>query len=252
MAFQELAARTGTVVADGDEELTLLTLGRGRRPARAPARRPGPQPGRLQGRAAPARGGRRPRPPRPPGRPWSARCSACPAVAPCRWPRAADRPASYLATVIAPPCVPTGRSRSADAAVADADADGAAQPGCAVISFVGAGPGAADLLTLRAVDRLPAADVVVWAVVAGVAGGAGALPAGGRGPRLRGDDARRASPPCTPPTPRRPSSGSTPATRRSTAPSASRSPGASTTGGPSRSSPACRRWRPPPRPPGAS
>jgi precorrin-4/cobalt-precorrin-4 C11-methyltransferase len=32
-----------------------------------------------------------------------------------------------------------------------------------VISFVGAGPGAADLLTLRAVDRLAAADVVVWA-----------------------------------------------------------------------------------------
>jgi precorrin-4/cobalt-precorrin-4 C11-methyltransferase len=32
-----------------------------------------------------------------------------------------------------------------------------------VISFVGAGPGAADLLTLRAVDRLARADVVVWA-----------------------------------------------------------------------------------------
>jgi precorrin-4/cobalt-precorrin-4 C11-methyltransferase len=32
-----------------------------------------------------------------------------------------------------------------------------------VISFVGAGPGAADLVTLRAVDRLAAADVVIWA-----------------------------------------------------------------------------------------
>ena len=32
-----------------------------------------------------------------------------------------------------------------------------------MISFVGAGPGAADLLTLRAVDRLAAARVVVWA-----------------------------------------------------------------------------------------
>ncbi len=32
-----------------------------------------------------------------------------------------------------------------------------------MISFVGAGPGAADLLTLRAVDRLAAAEVVVWA-----------------------------------------------------------------------------------------
>ena len=32
-----------------------------------------------------------------------------------------------------------------------------------MISFVGAGPGAADLLTLRAVDRLAQAEVVVWA-----------------------------------------------------------------------------------------
>lgn len=32
-----------------------------------------------------------------------------------------------------------------------------------MISFIGAGPGAADLLTLRAVDRLGKADVVVWA-----------------------------------------------------------------------------------------
>ncbi|MCU4187447.1 precorrin-4 C(11)-methyltransferase [Acidiferrimicrobium sp. IK] len=32
-----------------------------------------------------------------------------------------------------------------------------------MISFVGAGPGAADLLTLRAAERLAAADVVVWA-----------------------------------------------------------------------------------------
>jgi precorrin-4/cobalt-precorrin-4 C11-methyltransferase len=32
-----------------------------------------------------------------------------------------------------------------------------------VISFVGAGPGAADLLTIRAVDRLQGAEVVVWA-----------------------------------------------------------------------------------------
>lgn len=32
-----------------------------------------------------------------------------------------------------------------------------------MISFVGAGPGAADLLTLRAVKRLEAADIVIWA-----------------------------------------------------------------------------------------
>jgi precorrin-4/cobalt-precorrin-4 C11-methyltransferase len=33
----------------------------------------------------------------------------------------------------------------------------------AVISFVGAGPGAADLITLRGADRLSRADVVIWA-----------------------------------------------------------------------------------------
>ncbi|HMC52503.1 MAG TPA: SAM-dependent methyltransferase, partial [Acidimicrobiales bacterium] len=32
-----------------------------------------------------------------------------------------------------------------------------------MISFVGAGPGAADLITLRGRDRLAAAGVVVWA-----------------------------------------------------------------------------------------
>jgi precorrin-4/cobalt-precorrin-4 C11-methyltransferase len=32
-----------------------------------------------------------------------------------------------------------------------------------MISFIGAGPGAADLLTLRAIDRLARADVVLWA-----------------------------------------------------------------------------------------
>jgi precorrin-4/cobalt-precorrin-4 C11-methyltransferase len=32
-----------------------------------------------------------------------------------------------------------------------------------VISFVGAGPGAVDLLTLRAADRLARADIVIWA-----------------------------------------------------------------------------------------
>ena len=30
------------------------------------------------------------------------------------------------------------------------------------VSFVGAGPGASDLLTLRAADRLRAADVLIW------------------------------------------------------------------------------------------
>lgn len=37
------------------------------------------------------------------------------------------------------------------------------QPAQGLISFVGAGPGAADLLTVRAAGRLAEADVVVWA-----------------------------------------------------------------------------------------
>jgi precorrin-4/cobalt-precorrin-4 C11-methyltransferase len=37
------------------------------------------------------------------------------------------------------------------------------RPATGLISFVGAGPGAADLVTLRAARRLAAADVVVWA-----------------------------------------------------------------------------------------
>ncbi len=37
------------------------------------------------------------------------------------------------------------------------------RPATGLISFVGAGPGAADLVTLRGAQRLAAADVVVWA-----------------------------------------------------------------------------------------
>ncbi|HEX8758853.1 MAG TPA: SAM-dependent methyltransferase, partial [Pseudonocardiaceae bacterium] len=37
------------------------------------------------------------------------------------------------------------------------------RPATGLISFVGAGPGAADLITLRGAHRLATADVVVWA-----------------------------------------------------------------------------------------
>ncbi|MGH3753130.1 MAG: cobalt-precorrin-4/precorrin-4 C(11)-methyltransferase [Pseudonocardiaceae bacterium] len=51
------------------------------------------------------------------------------------------------------------------------------RPVAGLISFVGAGPGAADLLTLRGCNRLAAADVVIWAsslVPAAVLGHCGA------------------------------------------------------------------------------
>ena len=60
-----------------------------------------------------------------------------------------------------------------------------------MISFVGAGPGAADLITLRGARRLAAADVVVWAASLVTEAGPRALPARRRAPRLQGDDPRR-------------------------------------------------------------
>ena len=94
----------------------------------------------LQGRT-PRRGRRRPACATRDG--WRARCSAncsgCPANAIAPVADVADRPASYLSALIVPARV------------------------AAVISFVGAGPGAPDLLTLRGADRLRNAEIVVWA-----------------------------------------------------------------------------------------
>ena len=63
-----------------------------------------------------------------------------------------DEPVTYLATVVVPPRAPLVPAPESTGPVGDV-----------VISFVGAGPGAADLLTLRAADRLGRADVVIWA-----------------------------------------------------------------------------------------
>ncbi|MBW3555820.1 MAG: precorrin-4 C(11)-methyltransferase [Actinobacteria bacterium] len=93
----------------------------------------------LQGRAAPARDRRPPRAHRPSRR-----------RRPRRVDRAPGRARRCRLGFRGPPGrLPGHRGGSAEAA--------------GVISFVGAGPGAADLVTLRGRDRLAAADVVVWA-----------------------------------------------------------------------------------------
>lgn len=123
MAFQELAARTGTVVADGDESLTLLALG--------------DEPERLEpllaegrslvvykgGRHLPAvaaaldRHGRL-------GPAVVGEMLGLPGGRSVPVAAAADRPASYLATVIAPP----PRSGPADGGVEAFEADDAEAP----------------------------------------------------------------------------------------------------------------------------
>ena len=90
---------------------------------------------------------------------------------------AADGPASYLATVIVPATAPpTGAGTAAGAptprqpkalrqpkAPAPRKPPAPESPPRPMISFVGAGPGAPDLITLRGAHRLAEADVVIWA-----------------------------------------------------------------------------------------
>ena len=105
MAFQELAARAGTVVLEGSERLVLVSAARRpRRPRRRP-RRPRSGHRGLQGRPAPARDGPAPGRGRP-GRRGGGGRAAGPARRAGR-ALAPDTPAAgYLATVIVPP---TGR-----------------------------------------------------------------------------------------------------------------------------------------------
>ena len=107
MAFQALAARTGTVIVDERQRLIVRTALDGddldadlADPDATVVVYKG---GRRLPELAAARGGRRPRRSE---RPWPASCSACPASASARSRElAAHGPASYLATVI----VPSGR-----------------------------------------------------------------------------------------------------------------------------------------------
>ncbi|MPY96085.1 MAG: hypothetical protein GEV08_24400 [Acidimicrobiia bacterium] len=113
------------------------------------------------------------------------------------------------------------------------------------ISFVGAGPGAADLITLRGAQRLAAADIVIWAA---------SLVPEALLDHCRADVELHDSKTMThdevcavyAANPGPPSCACTRGTPPSTAPSPSRSTGAGATTGTSRSSLASPRWPPPP------
>ena len=140
MAFQDLAARSRITLVDGAERLVLV-----------PDARRGGRRRRGRGRRRPERRGRRVQGRRPAPR----------ARRPARGPRPARRERAGRA---AGPAGRAGRALGRGCPAARVlPGDHRRPTGPPVISFVGAGPGAADLLTVRAVDRLGGAEVVVWA-----------------------------------------------------------------------------------------
>ena len=140
MAFQALAARAGFVVLEGTESLSLITALDGPEALDDALADPGPRRRRVQGRTTPPRDRQ---------------------AARRRRPASTARSSGEL---LGPPgraCRPPGRGRRRAGQLPRHGARPSG--GSAVISFVGAGPGAPDLITLRGRDRLATADVVVWA-----------------------------------------------------------------------------------------
>ena len=159
-AMQDLASRAGVSLAEGTEPVTLVPLnggvsaldqalaaggtvvgykvGAAASPAPAVLRDHLHAAGRLDGAVVGARLGL-------PGE----------LIAPAADVLHPEGEIPYLSTLIAP--VPR-TSRGASLAAPSAEADSAGR-----VFFVGAGPGAPDLLTLRGAQAIAAADVVIWA-----------------------------------------------------------------------------------------
>ena len=88
-------------------------------------------------------------------------------------------------------CRPSSRRPSAPRRAASCERRTSdAEPGRGKVTFVGAGPGAADLLTFRAAAAIAAADIVIWADQPGARGRAAARPRRRRDRRQRPAAAR--------------------------------------------------------------
>ena len=154
MAFQVLAADDGDGVGRSRRDALVGHAQRHERPRgdRSAAVGTPSWRGRVQGRTAAARARRRSRPCRPPR--WCGRRRDA------RPPRRTGRVGGRCGRS-------TGQLPGHGRRAAGTECEGRPRPASTresgLISFVGAGPGAADLLTLRAVERLGRADVVVWA-----------------------------------------------------------------------------------------
>jgi precorrin-4/cobalt-precorrin-4 C11-methyltransferase len=179
-AMQDLASRAGLSLAEGTEHLTLVPLNAGpaaldealasggtvvgykagaaASPTPGALRRQLTAAGRLEGAVLGSRLGL-------PGQLIAPAAEVLPAGAPAQDPT--GDPAGpgaalpYLSTLIAP--VPRGARGASLRAPAHADVAATQTPFAGRVTFVGAGPGAPELLTLHGARAIAAADIVIWA-----------------------------------------------------------------------------------------
>jgi precorrin-4/cobalt-precorrin-4 C11-methyltransferase len=179
-AMQDLASRAGLSLAEGTEHLTLVPLNAGpaaldealasggtvvgykagaaASPTPGALRRQLTAAGRLEGAVLGSRLGL-------PGQLIAPAADVLPAGTPAQDP--AGDPAApgaalpYLSTLIAP--VPRGARGASLRAPAHAEVAATQTPTAGRVTFVGAGPGAPELLTLHGARAIAAADIVIWA-----------------------------------------------------------------------------------------
>jgi precorrin-4/cobalt-precorrin-4 C11-methyltransferase len=184
-AMQDLASRAGLSLAEGTEHLTLVPLNAGpaaldqalasggtvvgykagaaASPTPGALRRQLTAAGRLEGAVLGSRLGL-------PGQliapaadvlPADVLPTGAPAPDPAGDPAASGAALPYLSTLIAP--VPRGARGASLRAPAQAGEPAQAKLAAGRVTFVGAGPGAPDLLTLHGARAIAAADIVIWA-----------------------------------------------------------------------------------------